>query len=83
MKQFFAVQCVSAFVLAVPLSHLVTATPPDLKNLVEICHFPGPLRVGNVISVDESSVFVFVKLHGDCTDFSVIGKDGSCICVVP
>jgi hypothetical protein len=80
MKRFFAVLSISALLLAVPLSHLRSETPPDLKNLVDICHFPGPLKVGNVISVDDSAVFVFEKLFGDCTDYSLIDKDGSCVC---
>jgi hypothetical protein len=83
MKRFLAVLVVVAFVVAVPLSHLVTATPPDLKNLVDICHFPDGLPVGVVISVDVNAVAVFEKLHGDCTNFTIVEKDGSCICSSP
>ena len=81
MKRFFAVLAVSAFVVAVPLSHLGTAAP-NTDHKVDICHFPDASPVGFVISIDEHAVEAH-EAHGDCVDFgpAVPGvDDGSCVC---
>ena len=82
MKRFAGFALVTAFLLALPVSHLAISGPPNRpKGKVEICHFPDGETTGIVINVSRAALNAHCTKHGDCTNFTTPPNlNGGCVC---
>ena len=69
MKRFMYLVLVVAFIVALPVSHLVMAKAPE-RSLV--CH------KGRVFSVPSQTVDMHVN-HGDCKNLAGCGEGTACL----
>lgn len=83
MKRFAGFALVTAFLLALPFSHLANSGPLNgPKGKVQICHFPDGATTGIVINVSRAALDAHCTKHGDCTSFTGGEASGSCVCIV-
>ena len=74
MRRFCGLACLVLMILAVPVSHWVSAAPKKPKpEKIQVCH------KGKVIEVSDRAVKTFLR-RGGCTSFERVGKKG-CVCI--
>ena len=74
MKRAIGLACLVAVIVAIPISHWLSAAPKRPKpQKIQVCH------KGKVIEVSDRAVQSFLK-QGGCTSFERVGKKG-CVCI--